>query len=522
MIHKLLAFFLLTSFMQGAFAQTLNDSFAERKLNDKEAKESKEFVHEGVRQEVLKKECSQEALGDCDLSSVNRQGSLIKGSLGENLEQNIGRLYGIMGMATGNKVKVKESSQADKKDATEEFDYCILTAQGYEIISGSLQEGLQSKIAKDLESESDLQMKSLVALKKTHEARAKTSSYQGAIYAATGSCYIARAVASQGKVVLNPGYWIKMSGAFALSGLYLAKVSKHKNAADTVQEVIEKLPGQGDCNPWTKTSCFCAQASSKTTYPALYEQVCVVQRGELNPARVSMACGVVKDGKMTVDKDCKCKQTNSCFRARINPGQIKFKLGANFMNQANRGFELLGRGEFDQGQFDAYSLQSGVYAGKIKDKIAPPSQLKSPSLTPEERATADSLKDILPPMARELVAKATPTTPNGGAMDSAISAATQNLPEKIKEQISKNKVAKYQNRGGGFGGGNNSEPELSFEFPKTSDGDNSAGVEVIELTERALDNNADIRTTTETPLFDIISNRYMRSGWSKLNPEEIK
>jgi hypothetical protein len=519
-----------------AWSQTLNDTFAEGNVTDQQAKDAKEFVHQGLRDAAVQSGCSQEGLGDCNQSSVDRQGTVMQGDFGQALEQNIGRLYGMLGVFTGNKVKVVDKADAasvgtkdasgntiKKKDvADEKMDYCMLAAQGYEIVSGSIQQSLQGKITEEVASEKDEQVKSLLALQKTHEARAKTSSYQSAIYAATGTCYIARAAASQGRVVMDANYWIKMSASIALSGLYLAKVKKHKDAALLVKGVIDSLPTVGSCNPWTKTECFCGEKTSKTTYPDIYEQVCVIQKGNPNPPQMAMACGVLKDGKMTIDKECKCKQTKTCFTAKINPASVNFKLGSNFMNQANKGFDLLGSGEFDQGQFDSYSLQSGVYANKVKGKIATPANITLPKLSKQEQAIADSLKNFMSPQAAAIAARSPSAFPSGAAADSGVRAALSKVPEKLKDKVGATEPLKYKSGGAGFGGTEAAEPEVSFQLPGAGGVETQEGTEVLTFAEKAMNDNADVSNAPDTPIFDIISNRYMRSGWNKLQGEEQK
>jgi hypothetical protein len=519
------------------FSQTLDESFAEGNVTDQQATDARSFIHQGKRDEAIQKGCSQEGLKDCNQSSVDRQGSVIQGNFGEALEQNIGKIYGMLGIFTGNQVSVVENKsdlakvgtkdsngkEVKKKDLAEKkMDYCILAAQGYELVSTSIQESLQNKITKDLEPEKDLQLKSLLALKKAHEARVKTSTYQSVIYGATGSCYVARAAASQGRVVMDAGYWIKMSASYALMGLYIAKATKHQKAAKLVQNVIDGLPGVGDCNPWTKTQCFCAEKTSKTIYPDHYEQICVLQKGETNPPQIGMACGVLKDGKMTIDTDCKCKQTNSCFKARISGSNLNFKLGGNFMNQANKGFDLLGSGEFDQGQFDQYAFQTGAYANKIKNKIETPANQALPKLNQRENAIADSLKGIMPPEVAALVAKSPFIQPAGGGLDSGLKAALANVPDQLKEKVGETEPLKYKRGGPGFGSEENDDPEISFQIPGQGEKENRGGIEVLSFAEKAINNNADVNTTPETPIFDIISNRYMRSGWNKLQAQEIK
>lgn len=238
-------------------AQSLNEAFeTSGNVTDQEAKEAQTFVHQGMKNEAIKSECEKQGLGTCNQSDVEKQGSVLKSDFGQAVEQNIGKLYaavfGGMGMLGGSGPSVKvvgketqaqaktdgmyknaDGKEIKKKDAAEQkSDYCAYAAIGYEMISGYIQTSLQNKIEDELKPEKDIQLKSLLALKKTHEARRKTSIYQGTIYGATSACYIARAASSQGRVVMDFQYWAKMSASAALSALYLTKAKKHKLAAD--------------------------------------------------------------------------------------------------------------------------------------------------------------------------------------------------------------------------------------------------------------------------------------------------
>ena len=46
--------------------------------------------------------------------------------------------------------------------------------------------------------------------------------------------------------------------------------------------------------------------------------------------------------------------------------------------------------------------------------------------------------------------------------------------------------------------------------------ESAGGTEIVSFAEAAV-SKADVSNTPETPIFDIISNRYRRSGWQKLD-----
>ena len=524
---------------------SLNSAFeTSGNLTDQEAKEAKDFVHQGIKDETIKTECEKQGLGECNQNDVNKQGSVLKSDFGQALEQNIGKIYatifGGMGFLGGSGPSVKVVSKdtaaaakeaggyknADgkdikKKDAAEQkADYCAYAAIGYELISGYIQTSLQNKIESDLQSEKDIQLKSLLALKKTHEARRKTSLYQGTIYGATSACYIARAASSQGRVVMDFQYWAKMSASAALSTLYYLKAKKHKDAAEAVQLVIDKLPKTGDCNPWTKTMCFCSEATSKTTYPDLYQEICVLNKGNPETPKMALGCGVMDEkGKMSFDKECKCKQTNTCFKTKVTRTGLKFGFGSNMMNQANKGFDLLGSGDFDAGQFDSYALQTGSYAAKMRDKIAVKGAPKI-NLSEKEKKIANDLKSDLPPSVAAMVARTPSMSLPGASGDGGAKSAMDKLPKELKEKVAETEPVKYSSGGPGFESVAATNEE-GFKFPTVGESENQSGTEVLTFAEQAV-NNADVSNAPDTPIFDIISNRYLRSGMNRLQIEDVK
>ena len=529
-----------------ARAQSLNESFeTSGNLTDQQAKEAKDFVHQGRKDGIIATQCKDQNLGTCSQNEVNSQAAVFKGNFGEAIEQNIGKFYGLLfgasGFMTGgggptvgvvSQANVKEKGsllkegtyekdgkEVKKKEAADQkTDYCIFAAMGYEIISTYIQQGLQSKIEESLKEEKDLQLKALLALKKTHEARRKTSLYQGSIYAATGACYIARALASQGRVVTDWKYWAKWTAAGGLSWLYFKKAQKHKDAAIKVQAVIDALPSVGDCNPWTKTACFCAEKTSKTLYADTYQEVCVMNQGQLDPNKVAVGCGVMKDGKMEYDKDCKCKSSNTCFKPKFTSPNMKLGLGNNMMNMANTGFDLLGNGDFDSGAFDSYAIKSGAYAAKAK-KMIEPKNIPTTNLSKKEKEIADSLKGVLPESVAALVAQSPSVNPPGGFGDKSVSTALDKLPKDLKEKVAETEKSSDGKRGGGFSAVEDDE-ELGFSMPGKEE-ESQAGTEILTFADKALE-KADVTQTPETPLFDIISNRYLRSGINKLQVEEEK
>lgn len=524
---------------------SLNSAFSNtQQMTQEQTQEAQNFVHQGLLQNAIDQGCKDKI--ECDSSQIDQAGSVIGGAFGSAIEQNIGKLYSflvggmsLMGGSGGGKINVvdknnsrlqeinqiqdssdRRSQRRDlkKEESEQRRDYCVYAAVGYEMISTYIHQSMQQKIQSEMsEDTSDEQVKALTALKKEHENREKTSKYQAWIYGATAGCYVARAALSGGRVQTDPAYWAKMAAAGAISGLYFAKAAKHKAAAGVVQDVINTVPVTGRCNPYTQTSCFCSETTSKTAYPDLYQQICVLKKdvAEINPPQVP--CGVLKDGKMVVDMECKCKLSNSCFKASISLSSPEVKFGTNIMNDTNKAFDLLNNGNLNAGVLDNYAARMAATSRKLASKV----KLPNVQLTPEQKKIADSLKDLnLPPSVAAMIAKSPQVNSPGLAMGGISSPAISKLPKSVQEKLKDLDGPKFKS-----GSANNNvadAPEETFELPKIGDDTvKEDGVEVMEFAEAAV-NKADVSNAPETPIFDIISNRYKRSGWTKLEQSEPK
>lgn len=548
---------LLTLMTLTASADDVNSLFTTpSNMTDQEAEDSKNFVHQGRKDRLLQTGCQEKGLDKCDVGDVDSKGVLFDSAIGAQVEQNIGRLYGILFGATGfltgsggpkvtvvekaekgqTQLKAKDLTKDDRKaiskdgstsfekdgnkgEAEAKSDYCIYAAMGYEAVAGMIQSALQKKIEESTANISDVQLRSLVALKETHRARKRTSTYQSVTYGATSACYIARAAASKGRVVMDWKYWAKMSASAGLSTLYALKANAHAKKMEAVQAVIDSLPKAGDCNPWTGTTCFCAEPTSKTLYPSQYQEVCVENNGDPEVPRVSLGCGAVSNGQMTFDQECKCKETNTCYKTSLKTFNPKFSLGKNFMNETNKGYDMLSSGQFNQGQFDKYSMQNAATATSLKGKIdVPPTPALN--LNEEQKKIADSLKDVVPPAVASLAATTPPANLKSGGVMSTGNAALSALPDKLKKQLNEAEVkAKYSNKGSGYE--SVSAPEEDLALPTMPGQESQAGgTEVMTFAEKAV-SKADMTNNPETPIFDIISNRY-RHSLNKLEAQEKK
>lgn len=524
-------FFILLLVHQILWAQTIDSTFSNpTTLTDSQMNTAKTFEHQGVKDQAIATGCAQKGLKGCKAIDD-----------GVNLESLIGKAYAMLGVLTSGGIiptltsKPKSETPttatadaskpaADAARSTEaakpetQYDYCMMVAMGYEALGGMIQTNLQKKADSKASGISDTQLQSLVSLKESHKARKTTAKIQSTIYAGVTACY--GAMAYSGKIALDWKYWAKVAGSTALTGLYLRKVAKHDDAAKQVQAVIDSLPKAGDCNPYTGTTCFCAEATSKNLYPVEYQEVCVLNKGSTDANLVDVGCGTVVNNTLKFDETCACKTTNTCLKSTLSSAGFQVSTGANLMTQANTGFDLLSNGEFDSAKVDSYLASAAVQNSKLKGKVegsVPP----APTLSAEEKKIAEELKPYMPTSMANAAAAGPSTYPNGGSADSIPSAGISKLPAEMKQKLASAIGVSYKRNGGGFDNSQDSSPQMAFQMPNfgAANKEEAPGTEVVSFAEQAI-SKADVSNAPETPIFDIISNRYKKSGWDKLQRVE--
>lgn len=533
---KILTYLICLSLTLQSFAQSVDNSdsldstFSETaQLTDAQNDESQSFIHKGIQEKKIKEGCDNKTLKGCDPSKV-----------GGGLEDMIGKMYvlvfglGPMFMGRGGGSSSASSTAAPATSApapaadaaaganpapTTEApkqqgkDYCIFIPIAYEAISMLTQMGGQ-KQAQQETANLDPQLAALANLKEAHKTRKKTATQQSVAYGVTTACYAGMMLTQ----TLKPDAMTiaKMAGAGALTTLYMSKAKKHADAAKKVQLVIDSLPKAGDCNPWTGTSCFCAEKTSAKLYPGQFQEVCVLNKGKFDGPLSNFGCAVQVAGKVSLDASCGCKKTNTCLSSKISIGQARLGLGANFINDANKGLQLLDPSQFDEAKLNAF--QSNM-AGKLAGVNIKGEPIPDVKLTPTQRAAADSLTGLVPPAIANLAAAGAPAgPPSGGLMGGSTASALDKIPSALRKEMKDFEVSGGYAARGGFSP-TSAAAEQSFSLPGMQPQNPEGGVQVEEYAEKAV-SNADVRNAPETAIFDIISNRYRSSAWKRLEAAE--
>lgn len=527
-------FLLILTLPNLVFAQSLDGQFSTpTDLTDQQVKDSQEFVHQGVKDKVQKKACDK-ANGACDGPKDGFQ-----------LEEMISKAYAMIGMISGGgfipklegkptktdgnqgantKNEITKSDTGGKKQKTkrekgeEKTDWCMMGAMASEMIGTVMQKSMQSAGEQAVANVDDLQLKAMESVRESHRARQKTARFQAITYSTVSACYAAMWATGY----VNPksaDFIVKLTGAVALTGLYWKKVMKQGDSVKAMNDVIASMKNADKCDPWTKTSCFCSEPTSKELYPMQYEEICVLNNGNPDAPLTATGCVSQNENSYAPDPNCLCRKTNTCAK---NPFKnIKFPVmnASNLMNEANKGLDEVMNGNFDLAELQKASMHNLAIANKV---IPKPAALTKPLSNSAKEKEAQELAKHMPIESARMLASsnASPSSYSGGIKDPGPSTAamTEATKEKVAEAL---KPLEYEKKGGKI---SKLADEPDFVMPQFPGMGGEAkvenGTEVISFAEQAV-SKADVSNAPETPIFDIISNRYRRS-WEKFEPEPAK
>jgi hypothetical protein len=551
-MKKLLSLLVASQLVLSASAQTLNESFesTSRPLTDAEQQQANNYYHGGRAQKILEEECAklgqkfnaQTGMGCTDESG--RPGQVLKGMLGGMIEEILPKLYGIMGTAAmagggskivfgqpdaqagatpttpspgANPAPQTEAQATTETDKPDKQDYCIYIPMAGEAISLGMQtfanQNAQQATAQ-ASSAADAQKESLYAVARIHDTRAKTATMQGGVYAATSACYVAY-IAMGAAVDWKMG--LKIGAATLMSGIFFKKAGNHKNYAKGIREVANKLPGSGDCNPFTQTNCFCSEPSSQKSDFANWQKVCIAPELAANSTstKTGIPCATItSQGTAQLDASCTCKRNNTCLNGTFSAGMGSIGFGGvdiadplRLLNEMN--------GQLDDANVTALGAQLNARSRRILDTTdfsgAPAASLDKKKTELAREMNKMGMPARLAALAANSANAPLPASVTGtgglASIDSAMPASTR------RSGVSYN----YSGSGGSSSGRRNNEP-AAFKNPLAKQ-QRTNGVQIETFAEQAMA-QAEITKDSSVGIFDIISNRYRRSAWSRFEMDK--
>ncbi len=507
-----------------------------RQLTDQEAYDAQNYIHQGKTQELINEGCSQGDMVECDQGRVDEVGE-VWGTFGNTMVPIIGSMYskffGAMAMTGGGKLtfsgkgdtptgdKFKNTTPAtpeggaapDKTYEKKETDLCAFIPQASELVAMAMQQSAENQIQQTQpQSGANQQIAAFDQLISVHEARAKSANVQFTGFAATGGCY-----ATYITVALASGQapkwdvYARMGASGVLATFYKKKANLHKDYEDKIRKIRDSLPGAGDCNPHTRTHCFCQEDTSAAVDPGNYSKYCVPQKyAKRDTPATAMSC--VND-KLEEDPNCNCKTTNSCFDETLKLKANKLSLGNAFASNLGGTGPLFG-GVYDGASLSHLANSRNAFAKKTmkNPKDAPKVKLNNA----QEKAALELNKMGLPPnlaaIGAALPASATGTAKLMSGSPSLSAETLKKNPKAIGEvstlSFAKGGADRKKSKGtavnpfGKYGFGKKKKEEVG-------------GVDVMQFAAQA-QAEAEINKDDGASLFETISRRYRVSGAKKL------
>ena len=548
-------FILLMSLPNLAFANGAEGAFdGTQPLTDAEEKEAENYVHAGMSDRLYYEMCKddqEKCLSDKAWSSdsgmskvdsmmpmVTKAYAMFSGLAGGNVtvqdtkndepikvgednteytwDKGLNQGKGGYADSEGNTLEGENLEKAEDK-TKERMDYCGKLPMVVEGVSLAFQQSQNNKTQENYENEKgeSKQRASFLALAKMHEDRADAAKYQSYGWGSVAGCYAVDAAAFG--AVMDWKLIAKMGAATLITGFYVAKEKAHNDRAKALKAMADKLPGAGDCNPHTKTTCFCAEETSYASDAANFMKYCVPAELARENNTPGYPC-VNSEGKP--DLSCKCKQNNSCIHARLVSDALSLGLNPAAMKNPLEGISHLSSG-IGSAKLGDITEKNLAMANKALKDYKPRDKLNIGSNPKAKKLAQDFFKAGLPKGAAAVLGKYASTS--DGSLPPSLSGSGASLRP---SDASKNASIAGLNRGknklqsGSTLKGSSNSKSVANPFAKKGFGSGSktSNVDILDFAERAT-NEAEISKDKGRPIFEIITYRYKMRAWKEFKDE---
>ena len=536
-------------FTQTAFAQQGNyESVFDGTdpLTEEEYDQSENYIHQGKAESLYKEQCVGED-GTIDSLCNNADSAFDHGSTEQKLEQMMpmvtmaySAIAGTMPVKYTEKknggpvlsdgkndyAKGKDGLYRDtngkaldpnqrkemglKEKSKEGQDYCGMIPQfGVPAIT-MFEQNMDKTTQQNLDQAEPQarQRASFLALSKVHKDRAKSAKIQFGMWGATAGCYGALLVTKT--LQPNAGAVVKTGAATLLAYFYNLKKKAHEERAKLLEEMANKYPGAGDCNPFTETSCFCNEETSQISDPTNYQNKCVPKGFAKNFKKDSFIC---VDAAGKPDPSCDCVASGTCADSKFKSMGMQVGLNPSMMRDPMAGIKPLTSG-FGASKLDQITERNLAFAKKAMEKVKPKDLSNLVLNGKKQKLAKDFHKMGIPKayaarMAAAAKGGSAPALATSGLGSSNMGVSGKGVKEAFKisttaPKFKSGKTArkKRSNRSGSAFG--------RFGRKKRTGG--AKGAEILTFAQRAA-REAEITKDKSKPIFDIITYRYKASAW---------
>ncbi len=412
----------------------------------------------------------------------------------------------------------KAKADPDKEGGADLGKICKLVAtagvMGLSLSTMLSQNKMQKKYNKT--SMEIAQSEALYTIANNHELKRKSNVTQGTIFGTVATCFGVASAIEFSKYNIPKGieYAVYTGLAGTLSTLSLKSAKRHKETRDEALTAARKIPKKGECYPGTP--CFCAEQRevSEAAHSLEFEQNCIadeLQRGD--STHIGMAC---LDGRGQADPTCECRANNTCLDNALNFEIRNMDLDPGIESNLTDSFSIIARGELSAADRNKIGKRAD-YFSKLAEKQT------------NKALAGQNLKAGDPKLAKAYRAA-------GMSPATALLASQAKLTPKHKKrltQVTGRTVAKsYTRRGKKTRKRRTTVSKLpSFDFSsndifkKLQGQEKEASMDPAERlreykrrrAQRRAVAMAEINPLENEPIFNIISQRYLKSGLIKLD-----
>ncbi len=517
----LLVFLTIPLGFSGTALDKVNDDSPE--VTDQQEEASKRYIHQGLAQKKTEDMCADGRGGFSDICDEDHY-AFDSGGMRtlETLLPALTAAYAMFSsMGPGGKFDAQKTDKAGnlvepppnadgspgEPETTEETDYCGYIAMVSEAAGTAYTALKDENIEANYESAEPeaRQAASFYAIADSHKTMAKGAQMQFYSWTATSACYVAylTQAAYQGDWKVKA----KLGASVVIAMYYQKKTDAHKEREKLLIQMAGELPQAGDCNPYTKKSCFCAEETSANSDPSNFRNFCV-PRELANRSGKGKDAFVCVDQKGKADAECACVKTNTCIDRKLKIAGVNLGLGSTVMRDPLAALRPISKGFSDAGVNAAAGRNLALARKTLKNL-----KLKNvPKLNSKQKNIAKGLfKSGLPKAASLVLAKGFK-----GAGAKLPSSATAGLSGGRLGRFGKNKKAVAAISSRIRKGRSNTKARNKRGNPFSRFGKkrakNSAGVHIEDWAKKA-EREAEIVNDTSKGIFDIISYRYRISAW---------
>lgn len=500
-------------------------------LTDAERVLSDEFVHQGLAQRKFDEECGKdenkricrgiegerEFLG-MDSSTVKiiaKAYGMIIGLAGGDLTARSEPVFG--GSESGADAGAEGAEGAENTESGEDesqTDYCKYGAVVTEVIATTQQQLDQQEINSVPTNQQTAQAQQLHKAARSHRARAKQAKVQAIGWGGTAVCYTGMLAFAQ----LDFNLGLKLAGSWLLAGFFKSEIDAHNGYADKVLEIANQLPGKGDCNPITERNCYCSQPETQNDTTHCLPSI---QRRLAQKSGIPVSC---VDERLRADPACDCRATGTCFAKGFEQ-----KLGdLGFSDIALQGIKPLG--DLSNGSLGSANLSSGGLKNAAlnrkfrKEAEKKLQELDAPNLSKSQLAEAKAAEAAGVPSTFAKILASQPLNNKGQKFLAGLKAGGKNGKGLFRGGRKKrgNNALVYKGSGNFQAGKRGGKKGENFDFLKNLKGKKkrkTASAKTLrfgDAKKQAALNKAQINGK-DTPIFDIISLRYRKSGFKRLD-----